>query len=472
MHSSYALISGAAACVVAAACSSSSPSPAASQTSAVTFHKDVEPIVQHKCQGCHVAGGIAPFPLTTYADAKPYAALMAQNTAAGIMPPWGAAPSSDCTPLRGWKEDARLSAAQIATIQAWNDQGALEGDPKDAPGAIAAPASGLSGMSMELEPPAAYTPVDNGSDQFRCFVLDPQLTSPQYVNGTFIVPGNTASVHHALVFADPNGASTALVTDPATNSYDCFGGPGFTQTSLVTAWAPGGVPIEYPSDVGQPIAAGSLLVMQVHYHPHHTGAALGPDQSKLQLRFTSSAPAHVATALLAGNFDAPASSSSTPPDTGLVPGPDDPATGPVFDIPAGVKGHTETMQITVPQGYPTVRLLGIAGHQHYVGSSVSITIARQSAEVQSGAPANECLLSIPRWDFNWQRFYLYDAPIDQLPVAGPGDVVDVKCTYDNTLDNALLLSSLTDRGLSEPQDVKLGETTLDEMCLGAFVFIR
>jgi hypothetical protein len=87
-------------------------------------------------------------------------------------------------------------------------------------------------------------------------------------------------------------------------------------------------------------------------------------------------------------------------------------------------------------------------------------------------PANECLLAIPRWDFDWQRFYFYDAPIGDLPIAGPGDVVQIKCTYDNTMDNAKLAASLSDRGLTQPQDVKLGETTLDEMCLGAFVFIQ
>ncbi len=234
----------------------------------------------------------------------------------------------------------------------------------------------------------------------------------------------------------------------------------------MTAWAPGGVPIEYPSDVGQPLDPGTLLVMQVHYHPHST-ALPAPDQTTVQLRFTSATPAHVATALLVGNFNSPVDATGT----GLLPGPDDPPSGPVFDIPAGVKGHTETMQVTVPSVYPTVQVLGIAGHQHYVGSSIEITIAHKNPGA-AGVPANECLLAIPRWDFDWQRFYLYDAPIGQLPTAAPGDVMLIKCTYDNTLDNTKLLASLSERGLTEPQDVKLGETTLDEMCLGAFVFVQ
>jgi hypothetical protein len=113
------------------------------------------------------------------------------------------------------------------------------------------------------------------------------------------------------------------------------------------------------------------------------------------------------------------------------------------------------------------RYAAIAGHEHYVGSAVEITIQR--AHPTAEQPANECLLSIPQWDFNWQRIYSYDATLDQVPVANPGDVVQIKCTYNNTFSNPFEVQSLLDQGLSMPITVKLGETTLDEMCLGAFL---
>lgn len=447
----------------------------------------MEPIVQKHCQVCHVTGGIGPFPLFTYEDARAEAPLMALETGTGVMPPWGAVETPDCTPRFGWKGDARLSADEIATIKAWNDQGAVEGNPSDAPPPVTPAPMGLSGVQLEIAPPAAYTLTDTSTDQFRCYVLDPKLTAMSYVNGTYIVPGNPSIVHHALVFADPSKQSPALVTDQTTNSYDCFGGPGFTNTALVSAWAPGGQPIEYPSDVGQGLAAGTLLVMQVHYHPHSSTANLGPDQTKVQIRWTSGMPAHPAVPVLAGNFDFPVGSPKAPlAGTGLLPGPDDPPSGPAFDIPAGVKGHTETMQFTIPSSQGSaaadagadasasapkpLKILAIAGHQHYVGTAVDITINRQNPSAAN--PASECLLSIPAWNFDWQRLYSYDTSIDQLPTALPGDVVQIKCTYDNTLDNPKLSASLLDRRLSAPVDVKLGETTLDEMCLGAFVFIQ
>jgi len=471
-------------CVVLQSCSSapSGSAPDAGSVSAgsdaanvnpssVTFHKDVEPIVQKTCQPCHVSGGIAPFALATYADAKAYADLIVAQTSAGTMPPWAAVETSECTPGYGWKDDIRLSSASIALIKAWRDQGSVEGDPKDAPPPVVPKPLALDGAQLVLSPAAPYSLVDGPEDQFRCFVLDPKLTQPSYVNGTFIVPGNSTVVHHALVFADTGAASKALITDSATGSYDCFGGPGFSNTTLVAAWAPGSVPVEYPADVGAELAPGSLLVMQVHYHPHSATAVPGPDQTKFQVRFAASTPGHLATAMLLGNFASAAATTGLFAGTGLLPGPDDPPAGPVFDIPPGVRGHTETMQVTVPATSPPLQIVGVAGHQHYVGSAVEISVTRTNAQ-ESAAPAQECLLSIPTWNFDWQRFYMYDATLDRLPKVMAGDVVQIKCTYDNTLQNTQLAASLAFRGLSQPQDVKLGETTLDEMCLGAFLVIQ
>lgn len=81
---------------------------------AVTFHKDALPILQKVCQDCHVPGGIAPFSLVTYDDAKAVAGSIVQQTAARIMPPWGAQQTSECTPPHPWKDDLRLSAQEIA----------------------------------------------------------------------------------------------------------------------------------------------------------------------------------------------------------------------------------------------------------------------------------------------------------------------------------------------------------------------
>src|SRR5688572_24285494 len=61
-----------------------------------TFSKTIAPLVQEKCQGCHREGGIAPFPLVTYADLRRVGALAKEKVTARTMPPWGAADDVDC----------------------------------------------------------------------------------------------------------------------------------------------------------------------------------------------------------------------------------------------------------------------------------------------------------------------------------------------------------------------------------------
>ena len=117
----------------------------------MTFHRDVEPILQRSCQGCHAPGGIAPFSLMTYTDVRTYAEPMVQQTAARIMPPWHAEKTAECSVPFGWKNDIRLSDAEIATLAAWRDAKTPEGDPNDAPAPIT-PVTGLAGVQLELEP--------------------------------------------------------------------------------------------------------------------------------------------------------------------------------------------------------------------------------------------------------------------------------------------------------------------------------
>jgi len=417
----------------------------------VTFHKDVEPILQKSCQSCHVSGGIAPFPLLTFAEARPFGAAMVVQTANRIMPPWHAMNTDECTVPFGWKDDTRLTDQQIAIFKAWSDAGLPEGDPNDAP-PPREQAPGLAGVQLELEPPAPYT-LAPGGDEFRCFVLDPKLAKDSFVNGVFVVPGNDAVVHHVLVFTDPDRNSLALADDSM--SYDCFGGARVANSDLLTAWTPGGLPLEYPSNIAAPVKAGSLLVMQVHYHPH-SATDVAQDSTRLQLRFSDTAPEYNAVTALIGNFSKLAATGD-----GLLPGPDDPASGPAFVIPANAKAHTETMQFTfrnLRTGGVAPRLYAVGGHMHYVGVDEKVTLTPAG-----GTP--ECLMQIPHWDFDWQRRYDYDAPIAQLPVLRTGDKLDVRCTYDNTLDNEKVAASLLEQGLQAPHDVKLGETTLDEMCL-------
>lgn len=426
------------------------------QATGPTFHENVESILQDHCQTCHHDGGIAPFSMTTYAQAKKYAALIADKATSRSMPPWGEAPTDECKPRFPISHDLTMSQTDIDTIAKWAANGAPEGDPAKAPPAKTFGPSGLPDPTDTLETP--MHPVPPGNDDLRCFVVDPKLTEDTWVEGTNVLPGNSAVVHHAIVYVD--SARESLTKADATGSYPCFGGPGLGKTDMLLAWAPGVPATEYPAGVGLQIKKDSLLVVQIHYHPT---SDTQNDSTKIQLRRAKATPSWQARIALIGN------ASSAPQ---LLPGPDDPASGPAFVIPAGAKNHTETMEFTIPATLggaplPTFKLASVGTHMHWLGKDMKIDITRAAPVAPN--PATECLMQTPRYDFNWQRGYAYDVPIDQLPTLGPGDKLHLRCTYDNTMDNPYVVKALTEQHLTAPVDVKLGETTLDEMCLGAFV---
>ena len=187
-----------------------------------TFHKDIEPILQKSCQSCHTAGKIAPFALSSYSDAKSVASLMVTRTSDRTMPPWGAFETDTCKPRHGWKDDKRLSDAEIKLIADWNDDGAPEGNPKEAPIAPDETTDGLPGVETTVTPLVPFV-ASGDKDQFRCFVLDPKLDKKRYLNGSHFIAGNPKVVHHALMFLDVDGEGAKKAD--ADGGYDCFGGP-------------------------------------------------------------------------------------------------------------------------------------------------------------------------------------------------------------------------------------------------------
>ncbi|MGZ3422357.1 MAG: hypothetical protein ACXVEE_31095 [Polyangiales bacterium] len=419
-------------------------------TTGPTFHEVVEPILQKNCQTCHHDGGIAPFSLVTYAEAKKNAALMAEQAKNRTMPPWGQAETAECKPRIPIYHDLSLAQADIDAIVNWSAAGAPEGDPAKAPPAKTFPKNGLASPTDTLG--ITSYPVAPGNDDFRCFVLDPKLTEDVYLDATNVLPGNSKVVHHALLYVDSKRESLTKVD--ASNSYACFGGPGLSKPELALAWAPGVPPTEYPAGVGLKIAKDSLLVLQVHYHPT---VDTQMDTTKIELRRATAAPSWAANIVLVGN----ARSAPT-----LLPGPNDPPSGPDFVIPANVKDHTESMEFTAPAATPEVKIAGVGAHMHWLGKDLKVDIERASPP--EGQPASECLLQTPRYDFNWQRGYAFDAPIASLPTLKGGDKLKIRCTYDNTTSNPYVLKALEEKHLTSPVDVRLGEETLDEMCLATF----
>ncbi|MCA9713414.1 MAG: hypothetical protein H6713_14285 [Myxococcales bacterium] len=417
---------------------------------APTWYQDVAPIVVSRCGGCHRDGGIAPFALDSYEAAAPWATLLTAAVESGEMPPYGADETEECQPRFPFKHDARLPDGDKALLREWAEAEAPEGDPNAAATVPERPSIELTDADVTLTPKSGVE-IEGTSDRFLCFVLDPQLEEDRYLAALQVVPGNDEIVHHVLVFTDENGSSEQAAGEDGW--YECPGG-GIQGDQLIAAWAPGAHPSLPPENAAFRLAAGSRLIVNIHYHP--TGAGVEPDPgTALALKWYEGQPDNVSELFLIGNFEG----------YNLLPGPGD-ENGKEFRIPAGAAAHTEEMFYEVDGGIPEIKIWSVASHMHYVGVDMLLGIQRPDPGLLQ--PEKECLLQTPHYSFEWQRGYAYDAPFEQLPSFKAGDLLYFRCTYNNSMSNPYVVEALDERGLDAPVDVYLGDETLDEMCLGVF----
>lgn len=473
-----------------AAAESDSDSSSAASADAPTWHQDIAPLVALKCGACHKEGGIAPFSVRSYEAAKPFAGPMAKAVEDGRMPPFLAQETDECKPKLPWMEDLRLSSDEKALLRAWADAGAPLGDPDSAAEVKLPRAVELEREDVVMTVPKEIV-TEGGKDLHTCAIVDPEFEQDEYVVGRLITAGNPKILHHVVSYIiepgsveDPPGSGTMRPRTKAELEaaikkekgvgigamYDCFGGPALTasSTTMLDAWAPGSVPNMSPDDSGQPVSKDSLVLLDMHYHP--TGSMEKDSTTKLALMLSKDRPTYVARTILIGNFEEH-SEVVGPGGSGgigdLVKQPDE--TTAEFLIPAGAKDHVEDMtwEWRLPLG--GVRVFAMGTHMHYVGRKMRITLER--AMPKESEDANECLIETPSWDFNWQRGYAYDAPYEKLPEMRNGDTLKFHCEFDNTTDNPYVVQALSDQSLDAPVDVRLGEDTLDEMCLGAITIM-
>lgn len=132
-------------------------------TAKPTYYRDVAPILTTRCGGCHVDGGVGPFPLATYEDAAPMSEAIAAATATRAMPPWAADASGACSTF----EPRWLRRYEIETLANWHATGAPLGDPADAV-VVEPPAPPPFTPAVTLASQTVYV-VRPGPDEYRCF---------------------------------------------------------------------------------------------------------------------------------------------------------------------------------------------------------------------------------------------------------------------------------------------------------------
>ncbi|MFT3836829.1 MAG: hypothetical protein QM723_07515 [Myxococcaceae bacterium] len=393
-----------------------------------TWAQDVAPLVSKNCSGCHVSGGIAPFALGSYADAKPMAAAMAADVASKKMPPW--MPGADTPAL----QHARvLTDAEIATFQAWAANGAPEGDTAHAAMLPPPEVIPFGPADVSFDTGADYVPDATLTDDYRCFLADPGVDADQMAMAFQVTPGNRKVVHHVIVtLFDQSSLSQLQALDQqwAGPGWQCFGGPvpsgsGINPVGSLGAWVPGVAAVAYPTGTANRFPAHALAVIQVHYN---LAGGDDPDRTAVQVQF------------------APAATAGS-----LLPIKTMPLIRHNLSIPPGAVEHLEqntALASTWALGkFPTsgeAYAIGVAGHMHLLGRHFEI--------VQSDANGEHVLLDLPAWDFHWQGIYYFQEPI----LVKSTDSLSIRCTYDNP----------------GTQAVTWGEGTTDEMCLGQLQFVE
>jgi hypothetical protein len=259
-----------------------------------SFTRSVAPIIAEKCAGCHQAGGIAPFPLETAKQISSRAALIGAAVQARVMPPW---PPGKSSPAYAGQAARTLTAQQRATIVAW----AARGGKVDGPARKAAAQQGPEVRSgetlLDLRMQTAYKPSapKGATDDYRCFLLDPQQTGDRSVTSVRIEPGQPKVVHHVILFRVPQTevpSAKDLDRKDAAAGWSCFGGTGLSagtgaglvdslnDANWIAAWAPGWGGNRLPEGTGVELPAKSQIVMQVHYNLLNGNA---PDRSRALL---------------------------------------------------------------------------------------------------------------------------------------------------------------------------------------------
>lgn len=385
-----------------------------------TFYKDVLPILQSRCQACHRAGEMAPMPLQTFQQVRPFARAIQQVTKARTMPPWFADPCCG-----HFANDPSLSAEQIATLSAWADARAPEGNPQDAP----PPVHWTDGWNIKrpdvvFRMPVAKVLPASGDVPYQYIIIPTHFKKDEWVRMSEIRPSNRMVVHHAVAYIRPpdsswlRGAPTGVPFSagdlPAGKlRHDAM----WTTSDILLVYAPGSLPDSWPPGFAKLIPAGSDIVLQMHYttHGHKT-----EDQTSVGLVFAKQPPVKRVLTLQLTNDR--------------------------FVIPPGDPDKRVEVHGSLPND---ALLLSFFPHMHLRGKSFEYNILEPRGRVQT-------LLRIPHYSFYWQLSYRLAQP---LPLKA-GTVLQAVATFDNSKNNP--------HNPDPDSAVTWGEQTWAEMMVGFF----
>jgi len=373
--------------------------PLAQSAATPTYSKDVAPILNKNCAGCHRPGDIAPMSLLTYEDARPWAKAIRSAVALGKMPPWHAE-----APRGTFSNDRRLTDQERETLVAWADSGAAQGNPKDLPPApkfvegweIGQPDTVVS-MVKPFDVPAA------GTIDYKYFEMPTNFTEDKWVQSIEVKPGVRGVVHHILVFAKEPGATpppsafTTVVPKPPApkdgqKPLDTNAALARMRGALIATTAPGTNAMTFQPGSALLIKAGSILTFQVHYTANGSAAQ---DLSSVGFIFAKEPPQREVrtSAFINATFV-------------LEPGEADKV------VDSAIEFNQDS------------HITALFPHTHLRGKSWEYRLVYPDGRTK-------VVLSVPKYDFNWQTYYEFTTPL----AVPKGARLEATAHYDNSVNN-------------------------------------
>lgn len=363
----------------------------------LTYVDDIAPILANNCVRCHTKGGLGPFAMSSYRKVMGWADMMAEVVLTKQMPPWHADPE-----VGEFSNDCGLSPDEAFKLLTWVREGSERGegdDPlKDLEVTLADWHLGKPDHVIEL--PAQEVPAE-GIIDYRYVTLDNPFDHDVWLTACEIQPGNPQVLHHVIVTSHPAGERK--------------------KSQWITGYAPGTQGQEYPEGSSVHLKKGHQLRFQLHYT-----VSGKPEIDRTRLGF------HLSEKPTAKIFR-----------TAVV-------LHRKFEIPPGDRQYEQEKTLPIRKG---VTLYGINPHMHFRGKFMNF-----EAEYPDGR--TEMLLSVPNYNFNWQRTYIFEDPV-KLPA---GTQVHIRNAWDNSVNNPY--------NPDPKKAVKWGEQSFDEMFFATLGYIE
>ncbi len=392
---------------------------------AVTFAKDVAPILYANCAECHRPGEMAPMSLLSYKEVRPWARSIRDKVVSREMPPWYADPDHG-----QFLNESRLTTSQVETIRQWVDGGSKEGDPRDLPPLpkfhTGEWKNGQPDVVLSMTE-TAEIPAD-GTVPYKYYAVPTNFTEDKYIQFAEIKRGAPSVVHHVIISvrepdqgALPAAGEIRLDRFRGANPEDPQAARnarrGTNPDGMLIGWAPGMSPLNLRNGNAKLIRKGSVLVFQMHYT---TNGEAAKDITKVGLWF---AKGPVEKRVITKGVTV------------------DPRN---FVIPAGDPNYEARSTFTFTED---AHLHMFMPHMHVRGKDFEYKLVYPDG-------SSKVLLRVPKYDFNWQLTYFVKEPI----AVPKGSRIDCVAHFDNSTNN---------RFNPDPtKAVRWGDQTWEEMMIG------